>query len=590
MKKAIVIILVVLAGAAAGYVYYQQQDGAPEQGAGPRTAIDEQPRTPQEHPMTARVPDGTLFYAGMSMPENGTAPLQALQASYDPPAQRELARMRDTAAKLGDAGRLLVELYAGMTRLMSRGEPLPGFGNGERWAAYTVGLIPVYRVSPNEMAPLRGLLEDAENAAGVTPRSVRHDGVELRRYPFATPKGMPDLGLLVKIFDDRAVLALDIPGFRDELLPLILDRRTPERSLADSGRVRQYAEKHGVVASHMGFINHRAIADALVGAESSRAGRMLSQVPGAEEALAPLRTPGCRQDVPKLAGTWPRTVAGMLPASDESHYRSRVVVEVRSQDLLASLRRLRGHIASFARRDDSGALLQFGLAPNVEAVAEVVTDMTERFTGGSYACEWLVSAQEQMRQTNTAQLGMISGMASGTKGISAAIYDVEMVPDDDASPRPESMDAVIALSATDAQNLVNLAGQFAPQVRELELEAGGEPVPVQQDVGGIQFKAYLTQSHLALFSGERGREAALALGEESVEANGLFRLGLDYSRFFGLVADQVQALDLDGQDGLSANDLQTRLKAMSELDVWITESLDIGDNGIVVDVNAHLRE
>lgn len=566
MKKLIVSLAVVASAAAVagGYLYY---------------------RSRADGDLATAAPADTLFYSGTDGSGKWLDIVRSMGSAG--PSEGELARAREALEAYGPAGRMAYGLYAASSEKMANGGFIPGLGEHPRLAVYTIGLVPTMRLTLTDPAAFHGFVDEAEKRGEVTADTSSYRGVDLRSYPLAMDGDPGRAALVVAVYDGVGILTLDVSGFRDDVLPVALGLRRPETTVAGSGIRERIARAHDLEGGAVSFINHRAFAAALTGGEDVLAARMVTSLAGdGTTGLEPLRTPPCREDLAAITDVSPLTAFGWADGTaPDGPLHVKGVTEINDASLAQSLERLRGHLPAFLNEEATRPLLSFALALDMSKLAPVITDLWQRFTNAPFQCEWLVEAQQRLRGGNPAVIAMATAMVSSVRGISLSLYDVPAEKDPDAPAK--NVDALLTLSAADPDPLIALAQSFVPALAGVKFPADGTPVALPVPLGlGNPLMASVTKSHVALFAGPRASRAAATLSDEALEPNGLFFLAADYKAVASAMLDRMDAMESAaasrGTDPQTVKELRDSIQRLADMNLRFSETLDIGDSGIVL--------
>ena len=569
MKKLIVALVIVagVAAAAGGYYYYRG-----------RGAQD----------LAAAVPMDTLFFAGADG-SSGRWMDEIRRLGGAAPSDRRLAQVRENLSAYGPAGRMVYGLYAAYGERLSQGKFIPGLGDKPSGVTYTIGLVPVTHLALKDPAAFRAFIDDAEKRAGVTAETGSYQGVNYRRYPLEMDGKPTQAALLVAVGEKLGIVTLDVRDFRDQVLPLALNLKSPEKSVAGSGIRERIAKAHGLQKGSLSYLNHRAVVEALTAGKDNLAARMVTALAGDHASeLDALRTPACHKDLGTMAEVSPMTVFGWSADNKAGRpLHMKATTEITDHSLVQSLQRLRGHLPEFLRTAESQPVVGVALGLNMSTLASVVTDVWQRFTSASFQCQWLVEAQQRMREENPAKIAMGTLMVSAVRGLSLSLYDLKKA-EGEGRDAVKSVDALLTISTEDPQTLITLAQGFVPALANVKFPEDGSPVvlPIPTGSGG-QLMASVTKTHIALFVGPKSRNAAASLKGEGVDANGLFLVAADYERLAPILLDQAENMESSwaarGGNPEAVDDLRDSIRHMADMKFRVSETLDIVDQGVTLE-------
>lgn len=570
MKKIIaVIVLVVLAGGGAAYYFLKAQ---------PAGGND----------FASAVPADTLFYMGSNGEGNFEERMAALRRFNSESLRDRMDAYKRIAEHYGDAGRFIVGFYQVYLDHLARGEYIPGVRKYPRAAVYSVGLVPVVRFAVRDATKFRKFLDAAERADGAVSEKTTFDGVTVREYGIWTDKKVLRSKLLVAVRPGYVVMTLDTPAFRDQVLPLALGLKMPAKSLTQTGMLDRLAEENKLMRGPIAFLNHQAIVAALTGAPGSVAGQMLTTL-DTKHVLASLRTSACQTDMQAIAKVWPMTVIGLdaqNPAAGPLH--ERMVSRLTDSSLTAQLIKLRGHIPAFLANGAAKPVFSLALGIDMSNLAPVAGALQQRFVHANFQCDWLVKAQQAIRQDNPAARTVAAALLRGVKGVSLSVFSMDFQPKPGGGIKPADVDALLAVAADNPEALVSLAKRMRPQFfGNINVPADGTAVPVPSFPNAKQpAKAKIAGHYLALFSGPQSAAASSLLANDDLAPNGALYYSLDYSKMmplFGLpiAAGAAAANSLTDAQLEKFKQSMQRIAAMK---LRINALFDFSGKGLVVDI------
>ncbi len=313
--------------------------------------------------------------------------------------------------------------------------------------------------------------------------------------------------------------------------------------------------------------------------------------PVTENPLAPIQTTACRTELLTITQTWPRTVFGYTELNLKKKpmkMAARMLVENTDTTFMQQLQQLRGFIPAYIRKVESRPAIGFGLGFNIDELTPVVNRIFTEFTQKDYQCQFLAEMKQGLIGSNPVlALGMMTGMAAGVQGISAAVLDVDVSMNFEqkgAAPDIRSLDAIITISAKEPQRLLLMAANFQQGMPPIQLPDDGTPIdfPIPlptSDFGSV--KLALKGNHIVAYIGNKAEQLAQAMANDPLAATGIFALNIDFGKYMKLVNDFVQTVDTT--DGTLSEQDKIILEGMEKMDMQLVESFDITPQGIVLD-------
>ncbi len=578
MKKlALVVLLLLVAGPAAWY-FSKSDSGTGE---------------PADNRLLAFVPADTIFFSGSLEPVSIEQNILMMQqygmfSSADLMLESGL-EVEETAP---DGVKLLTALYGEYMGALTDPRMLTqhfGIADPLNAAVYGVGTLPVMRVALADPEVFIGLLDGIEDKHDINPDRSAIQGVSFRAYRLSDEAEAESYRLVVAQHDGYAVLTLDTPLADSVDLAPALGAVKPDSSLADTETLPALVKKYDFLASSLTYIDHVSIAKGITRPESNGFGQMLSALINhhdSDNPFASVQNDACHGDLTQLAGHWPRLVAGNTRIDDEGMEGS-LILEGRNPELLQDLAKIRGHIPGAILGDDFAISLGLGL--DMDAIAPYLTRTWRKFTQATYQCEPLIAMQASAKESNPAMLGAMTGMMAGVKGIAAGLINLQM---EDAGPgaAPEvtAADMMVTITAEDPQALLSVMAMMQPGLAELAIEDGGEPVSLPMPLAPeLDIKAAQRGHNLILFVGpESAAHLAAFATKTDPEANGLMAFSMNAGKYFGMLADLVNAMpygSIDDED-------RRLLERMQDMKGIYNSSLDVTDDGVVNTMDVQMAE
>ena len=549
MKKGLLAGLVVAAIAAgAGGYYYASHNKAAGEGA------------------LAYVPADTLLFAGGLEPMPWSA-MAAFRDQFNFGMQPEqvntlIEEMLKTDPQNPDAApagaRLAVSLYAEYVNAVLSKSFKPqmlGLSDAVDSAFYTVGALPVVRVALADQAAFDAFLAKAEERVKVKAEEAKLKDFTYKRYPLITDGEQP-VYLAIGKRDGFLIVTLDVGSLipAEEGLDVAFGLTKPTQSLAAAGTLQTLVKEQGLKPFSIGFLNHEGLIRTLTRADSPIA-KLLDKVSHGEatKELSAFRTAECQADIEGMAALWPRSVFGYTELDTSgSPLRANSLFKIVSTDgkTMEQLQKLRGFLPQYSG-ENSKFSYQLGL--NMDELTPVLTNLWSRAIQAKFSCAPLVAAQAQLKETNPALLGAMTGMIQGVQGVGIDVQDLKLgkALAEGEMPSIEALSFVATLSSKQPQQLWGMLAMMQPEFASLKLPEDGQsidlPLPLPVTLPS-PIKLGLYGNHIAVFSGEQGKTQAESLAKQELKPNGLLHFGLDY----GLLADALEVVMNDEMAKLEA--------------------------------------
>lgn len=564
MKKALIATAVIAAGVTA---YLYQQDSTSSNHA----------QVPQVSEL-AYVPADTLFFAGQLT----RFPVKQYLTYFSPSYPDDLSA--ELELELGQSKEPAARFIASLSRQYAQAVASPDqfvetFGLAEQMKGlfYMVGLLPVLRYEIAQPDALWKMLEKAEQESGLVAKKEQLKGVDVTKYTLVAENDA-ELELVVSVNNGWATITANTNFNQPADLLQALAIEKPVQSLAQTDTLQTMTTQHQFDAKYLGFVNHVALINGLTGKDDNQFSQMLNQLGGndIDVEMAELRTEACQNDFADIANHWPRTAFGTqkMVITDESvELNAKMVIESNST-VLKALASMRGFLPDFTTSAQNKiASIAFGI--DAAKLSPAVTSIWTDFTEATYQCEPLVSAQQQIKQTNPMMLTMATSMATGVKGVSLSLLDFALS-EQQGQPNIDKLDGIVTISAANPVALFNSVKSFYPPLMDVKLPADGSSIKLEQY---IDLPLQLSQSlelavkgeHLVLYRGQQAQTLADSLTNQALDTNGFSNLAVDYQAFFNPV---FQFLETTGET------IPPELEMLKEANMQLYFNTDFSTKGI----------
>ncbi|MCI5188535.1 MAG: hypothetical protein D3905_01810 [Candidatus Electrothrix sp. AS4_5] len=455
-------------------------------------------------------------------------------------------------------------------------------------ASYTVGLAPVFRISLQDVTAFENKLDELEAKVKITHTSETLGQATYRRYAL---KKSASVDLIIGVDNKRkqAVVMLDLGVDSEQTLAIALGQQKPEKTLADSGRVEALQKQYNLHPAKIGYIDHQQLITGLTTKEGNSVAKMLQSLAsqlhlGVSAVLNELQTDGCRHDLEAIGKNWPQTVFGYTTldlTASPSRIDSLLVLENKDKALLESLQSLRGFIPQYANNATEQPVVAAGIGLNVEKIAPFLTQRWAAITQKEYKCSFLKDIQKDIKSQQPMALAMMTGMAPGVQGLAFSLMSLELEGKKSDPPLPKSMDALISLAVKNPTVFIQTVSALFPPLAQLELSADGTPVqlPIPFPLP-FPVMAAIHSSHVTVYTGEKSKALSQSLRSDSLDTpSGLLATHLDYGKYYGLIGDALQSVDIP-----EAQQAETKalFEAMKGVTLRMQMNMDVTDRGLEI--------
>ena len=430
----------------------------------------------------------------------------------------------------------LIGELAGMMRsdeLRAAGVP-----RSPQMAIYGVGMLPVLRLQLADTDAFEAKIADITESSDVEMRSGEVAG---EAYQYA---GDEDARLVIATIDDYGVAAMVPTALSDEQLELVLGIEQPSESIAESGALEQLAESYGYGPHALGFLDIERFAAIFVDASSGLNAELLGMMDYDPSELSDV----CRTEIREVSQIVPRIVSGYTTISTET-LNSNSVLEIR-EDLAKSLMGLSSPVPGMGI--DHGGLGSFGMSMDLLALREFYEARLDALEADPFECEYFAELQAGLGQGRAALNQPLPPIVYGFKGFVAVVDNLDGF--DMASQQPPTdVDARLLVANDNAAGLLAMGSMFSPELATLNVEPGGDPVPLNVP----PFTDGLEAAQIAMGDGALGISVGESsasrlkdlLATEPADPPPFMSMTLDGPRYYEMMSDLGQMGNLPNADG-----------------------------------------
>ena len=475
----------------------------------------------------------------------------------------ELRQARGSAAADGDEdqARLWAILELFEDKLSIDGWENIGIHPDALWAMYGIELMPVLRLEVAQPERLRAFIAELEQRYGqpFPVASLRDQDY----WRFTLPGKDPAGAIVMAIIDRHLVLTADLAGADlasdgpaganptddDTGLARLLGLDAPVQSVLDSGELVAVNKQYAFTPYGTAVLDLRRTVAQLLGSQDRET--WFSTLLASKDA--PLSAQ-CRSEYQALVEKTPRMVTGYTRL-DRQRQDSVGILEM-DPHLRQSMAGLAATVPGLGQ---SRTGMELGIGLNLERLAGFLQAQASAIKQDPFACEHLQGLNTAADSTTTATAGLY-----GASGLRIHLRQLTL----GATGAPDQVEGTVILASPSPAALIGMAQGFVPQLAQLELTPGGEPVPL--DMEGIpggetlpQAWAALGEGALGVAIGEDSRQTLLTdLSADSQEPAPLSYMGYEGAFYAGLMR-QMRAMEQGGLAGGEA-DAAAAGKAMSK--------------------------
>lgn len=437
---------------------------------------------------------------------------------------------------------------------------------------YMADYIPVYKFKTDDVAAIWDMLAKAEQDSGLKATTHSYKGVEYSSYALKTDDET-DVELIVSSQDDWVTMTMGLPDGNNQHFDSALAVKKPIKSLNQTDVLQNMIDKYGFDGQQLIYLDHERIVNIVTGYASNAVWENLFRDNKKRKQLSE----ACQKDIAGLVANWPRTVMGtsLIETNDAGiHTITKLIVENYDVATNEALMAMRGHIPP--QNSAMASFMTMALGLNLDNLTDSVTKLWRGAVEAKFECEELVEMQAELKELNPVLLNMFTGMARGVYGMSLAIYEMDVVDVENAPTKVENVDAVLTLSANDPRAQFLSMALLEKGLATINLLDDGTEVDIShlmQPDSVIQdnVKVAINGKHLNLYRGEKARQAAVAMTQNSIENNGVLGFSVNYARFFDIVEQQLER---------DQEVIPEAFQKFFDLDINVVTVMDFTENGI----------
>lgn len=456
-----------------------------------------------------------------------------------------------------------------------------GIGRESTFALYGNGLLPVLRLQLTDGKLFEAEMARIEARAGEPLPTAELDGQSYRYIDGGEAQ------FVIAVFGDQAVFTVAPAGFSDEKLAQLVGLSLPATSIAESGELQQIATEFGFTEQYIGFFNPVRLAETFLDDPSGLDADLIAMMDHDPLTLSDV----CKAEIRSVVGLAPRMVFGYTEISVDRIDES-MIIELRD-DIAAGLSSFTAAVPGLGV--DHGGLMSFGMSMNPLAVRNFYEARLDAMEADPFECELFSDAQAGVAKGREALSQPIPPMAYDFKGFLAVVDEIDGLDFASKAP-PESVKARFLLAMDNVEAMIAMAAMFSPDLAELDLQAGEEPVPFEVPAkGGAAQSVYLARSDdaLAVSVGE-GVEAKLTdmLEAAPQEPSPFLFMTVDAKQYYSLIGKAIAAGD-GGEDAPSEAmqaALQDALVAIADILNRVTLDVRFTSRGIEIDSEVTLAD
>ena len=493
---------------------------------------------------------------------------------------RSAIETREADGQESDQLENLMPLLDELDSLMSiEGLRAAGIDRDSRFVMYGAGVVPVIRTTLSDGDLLDAAIVKLEESAA-TKMSVAT--IDNHEYRYAgDEKGR----VIVAIIDNELVISLVPTELSEEHLKTVLGLTLPDQNIAQSGSLKNVADKYSFKDYFVGYIDIQQVASIFLDDQTGVNAELLSMLEFDGTQISDV----CKSEMRSMAGVMPRIVAGYTDVSTEE-ISSKAVFELRD-DLAAGVATLTGPVPGLG--SDQGGIFSLGMSTDLMAAREFYAGRLDVMEANPYECEDLAEFKDGIAAGREMLNQPLPPIVYGFKGFLAVVEDIEGLDLQNEIP-PTSIDMRLLVSMDNVEGLIAMGAMFSPELASLNIEPNGEPVKVEMGqlaAMGQTVHVAMTDDAIAVSVGE-GTEARLGemLQADINDPAPFVAFDMDAARYYSFVSDAMMSgADMDTMPEIR-DATQAMLDAVSKTVSRMSLTIDFNEHGIELDSTVTLTQ
>jgi hypothetical protein len=411
------------------------------------------------------------------------------------PLVDKLGPMMDAAPISGESGPLLKAILAEVKGVLQEGGiDRLGIDVDGRYAVYGIGGMPAFRWSLKNPPALRDMFARIQQGGGVTIPTCKLGDVE---YWCGGPA---EFKVAAAIVGDELVFGVAPTALADRIFGILLGTSAPERSLADSPKLKEIMSRWDLGRFNVGFVDSRVITEAFLGEGDPLNRDVLAALAPDLPARWPQISAVCKDEIRALAGVAPLVVFG-TEALGADGFESVIGIELRS-DVAADLRALRTSVPGLSKELRQEALFAMGAGADVGKAIELALREAQEVLKSPYQCEHLTGLNRAAEEIAKGASESIPKFVPHIRGGNLVLQELKL-----SGFLPTTLQGYLVVATTDPRGLYEAIRADQAAVGAYEFSDDGKvrtlPDGTIPLVNGIAYGA------------QAGRGFALAIGSGS---------------------------------------------------------------------------
>ncbi|WP_428263832.1 hypothetical protein [Haliangium sp.] len=412
-----------------------------------------------------------------------------------------------------------------------------------RYALYGIGVSLAVRVELANGQAMRDFIARLEAAAGEKAPRATFEDIEYLTM------SEDELRVVLAVQDDVAIFGVMPEAAHEQVLPVLFGKQKPERSLADTGALRQIVDQYGLLGVATGYLDTAALARLFTGRGSALSTATMD-LAGIE---LPELSAVCHKEIDTMAAAVPRLVFGYTGMRKGS-MEALGVLEMRA-DLAGEMAGLQRPVVGLNDLARDQPVFAMGLGLDLAGAMDWLQSKAQAVADAPYQCPELAELNQGMTELAT-ELGnskaSLPPFITGFQGLAVAVTSMEMGGD-----MPNGTGYAL-LGVKQPMQLIGMAQAMVPQLSSVTVEPDGAPVPVSTGVPVPEIVNLTVQGDwIGAAIGDADTKALVSRMRQKPKADGPFMvMSYNYAEFTAMLeaaggldggADEIEMMKAVGR-------------------------------------------
>lgn len=349
-----------------------------------------------------------------------------------------------------------------------------------RSAIYGIGLLPAARWALKDPAALRDMLGRIQQKGGVTFPTCKLGDVEY------WCGGDSKVKFAAAIIGNEFVAGIAPAAETDRVFGLLFGTAKPERSLADTPKLKELMAAWGLGRFSVGFVDTRVITEAFLGEGDPLNRDLLAAIAPRVAERWPQVTAVCKDEIRGLAALAPMVVFGTESLGADG-FEGMMAVELRS-DVAQDLRGLRAPVPGLSKSLRNDAVFAMGAGADVGKAIELAMRRAQDVTKAPYQCPELTGLNRAAEDVVKGAGEQLPPFIPQLRGFNFVVQDFKL-----SGFLPSDVQGYAVLAAGDPKGVYEAAKARSPEIARFALTDDGKVIDVPDGtvpfVNGIRYAA-----------------------------------------------------------------------------------------------------